>query len=106
MSMISESKLVNGSIFTECRLSENFYSKMCQTQVFSDIIFTVLFIDTPGGLVGISDAHPVSLSRGSIGGDGSAMENGHGSTRARVRAVMPKNWEVAYSDSGEPFYIE
>ncbi|KAM9505441.1 membrane-associated guanylate kinase, WW and PDZ domain-containing protein 3 isoform 3-T3 [Salvelinus alpinus] len=58
------------------------------------------------GLVGIGNAYPVSLSRGSIGGDGSAMENGHGSTSSRVRAVMPKNWEVAYSDSGEPFYID
>ncbi|XP_045065320.1 membrane-associated guanylate kinase, WW and PDZ domain-containing protein 1 [Coregonus clupeaformis] len=49
-----------------------------------------------GGLAGISNAHPVALSRGSSGGDGSAS----------VQAVMPKNWEVAYSDSGEPFYID
>ncbi|KAK6308226.1 hypothetical protein J4Q44_G00214970 [Coregonus suidteri] len=64
----------------------------------------------PRGSAGISNAHPISLSpcrsRGSSGGYGSAMENGHGSTSARVPAVMPKNWEEAFSNSGEPFYID
>ncbi|KAL1020989.1 hypothetical protein UPYG_G00007320 [Umbra pygmaea] len=61
----------------------------------------------PRGSAGISNAHPVSpspcRSRGSSGGYGSAMENGHGSSSARVE---PDNWEVAFSDSGEPFYID
>uniref|UniRef100_A0A8C8CLB9 Uncharacterized protein n=1 Tax=Oncorhynchus tshawytscha TaxID=74940 RepID=A0A8C8CLB9_ONCTS len=60
----------------------------------------------PRGSAGISNAHPVSLSPCWSRGYGSAMENGHGSTSARVPAVMSKNWKKAFSNSGEPFYTD
>ncbi|KAJ8411965.1 hypothetical protein AAFF_G00142320 [Aldrovandia affinis] len=61
-----------------------------------------------GGSVGASSAPPPTLSpsqsRDSSGGDGSALENG-GSTSG-VRGGLPENWELAFSDSGEPYYID
>ncbi|CDQ91727.1 unnamed protein product [Oncorhynchus mykiss] len=61
---------------------------------------------TRSGSAGISNAHPVSLSPCRSRGYGSAMENGHGSSSARVPAVMSKNWKKAFSNSGEPFYTD
>ncbi|KAJ8016791.1 hypothetical protein DPEC_G00011030 [Dallia pectoralis] len=62
------------------------------------------------GLSGMGHLHPPSSSpcrsRGSSGGYGSAMENILGSSSARGPATVPDNWEVAISDSGEPFYID
>ncbi|XP_045552058.1 membrane-associated guanylate kinase, WW and PDZ domain-containing protein 3 [Salmo salar] len=63
-------------------------------------------VSSSSGSAGISNAHPTSLSPCRSRGYGSAMENGHGSTSARVPAVMSKNWKEAFSNSGEPFYID
>ncbi|KAG7477500.1 hypothetical protein MATL_G00070270 [Megalops atlanticus] len=61
-----------------------------------------------GGSVAASSAPPPTLSpsqsRDSSGGDGSALENG-GSTSGG-RGGLPENWELAFSDSGEPYYID
>ncbi|XP_061074782.1 membrane-associated guanylate kinase, WW and PDZ domain-containing protein 1-like [Conger conger] len=61
-----------------------------------------------GGSVGASSAPPPTLSpsqsRDSSAGDGSALENG-GSTSG-VRGGLPENWELAFSESGEPYYID
>nr|XP_015208826.1 PREDICTED: membrane-associated guanylate kinase, WW and PDZ domain-containing protein 1-like [Lepisosteus oculatus] len=55
-----------------------------------------------GGSLGVSSGAPPGLSpsqsRDSSGGDGSTMENGG--------AGLPENWEMAFSDSGEPYYID
>ncbi|KAM4610612.1 membrane-associated guanylate kinase, WW and PDZ domain-containing protein 3 [Polymixia lowei] len=66
-----------------------------------------------GGSAGVSSsAPPVRQSpfrpRCSSGGNGSAMENGGVSSRsgARSRALMPDHWEQAFSDPGEPYYID
>ncbi|RVE70860.1 hypothetical protein OJAV_G00068890 [Oryzias javanicus] len=44
----------------------------------------------------------------STGGDGYPLENGFISSKsgARIRGVMPDHWEQAFSDPGEPLYIE
>uniref|UniRef100_A0A6Q2X6A7 MAGI family member, X-linked b n=2 Tax=Esox lucius TaxID=8010 RepID=A0A6Q2X6A7_ESOLU len=64
----------------------------------------------PRGSAGIGNPHPHSpspcRSQGSSGGYGSAVENILGSSNARGPAGIPDNWEVAFSDSGEPFYID
>ncbi|KAI1891195.1 hypothetical protein AGOR_G00162450 [Albula goreensis] len=61
-----------------------------------------------GGSVGASSAPPLTLSpsqsRDSSGGDGSALENGGGPSGGR--GALPENWELAFSDSGEPYYID
>ncbi|XP_048873547.1 LOW QUALITY PROTEIN: membrane-associated guanylate kinase, WW and PDZ domain-containing protein 1-like [Brienomyrus brachyistius] len=61
-----------------------------------------------GGSACASSAPPQasspSQSRDSNGGDGSALENGGGAA-GRPRG-LPENWEMAYSDSGEPYYID
>ncbi|KAJ8259449.1 hypothetical protein GJAV_G00169390 [Gymnothorax javanicus] len=61
-----------------------------------------------GGSVGASSAPPPTLSpsqsRDSSGGDGSALENGGSSSGGR--AGLPDNWELAFSESGEPYYID
>ncbi|XP_046895777.1 membrane-associated guanylate kinase, WW and PDZ domain-containing protein 3 isoform X4 [Hypomesus transpacificus] len=59
------------------------------------------------GSAGIRGAPPAPLSspRGSSGGDGCAMENG-GSSSSRLQAVMSENWEVAFSETGEPYYVD
>ncbi|XP_018608490.1 membrane-associated guanylate kinase, WW and PDZ domain-containing protein 1-like isoform X3 [Scleropages formosus] len=61
-----------------------------------------------GASVGASSAAPrlssPSQSRDSSGGDGSALENGGGTSGGAGR--LPENWEMAYSDSGEPYYID
>lgn len=68
-----------------------------------------------GGSAGISSGVPHihrSLGRpraSSNGGSRGAVENGIiGSSRggARVRGVMPDHWELAFSDPGEPHYID
>ncbi|XP_029103767.1 membrane-associated guanylate kinase, WW and PDZ domain-containing protein 3 isoform X3 [Scleropages formosus] len=59
------------------------------------------------GSVGASSAPPPTLSpsqsRDSSGGDGSTLENGGGSSGGRTG--LPENWELAFSDAGEPYYI-
>ncbi|XP_035243676.1 membrane-associated guanylate kinase, WW and PDZ domain-containing protein 1 isoform X2 [Anguilla anguilla] len=61
-----------------------------------------------GGSVGASSAPPPTLSpsqsRDSSGGDGSALENGGSSNGGR--GGLPENWELAFSESGEPYYID
>ncbi|XP_055024318.2 membrane-associated guanylate kinase, WW and PDZ domain-containing protein 3 isoform X1 [Misgurnus anguillicaudatus] len=44
-----------------------------------------------------------SQSRHSSGGDGSALENGVGHRRG-ARVTGSENWEMIYSDSGNPYY--
>ncbi|MCJ8735286.1 hypothetical protein PDJAM_G00245110 [Pangasius djambal] len=46
-----------------------------------------------------------SQSRDSIGGDGSAFENGSRHRRGPQRAGL-ETWEMTYSDSGEPYYTD
>uniref|UniRef100_UPI0037E8CFFD membrane-associated guanylate kinase, WW and PDZ domain-containing protein 3 n=1 Tax=Semicossyphus pulcher TaxID=241346 RepID=UPI0037E8CFFD len=65
------------------------------------------------GSAGISSsARPSHRSprrpRTSSGGDGRVVENGiiGGRSIARVRGVMPDHWELAFSDPGEPHYVE
>ncbi|XP_029911726.1 membrane-associated guanylate kinase, WW and PDZ domain-containing protein 2 isoform X2 [Myripristis murdjan] len=66
-----------------------------------------------GGSAGVSSGvPPVHQSPGrprrSSGGDGSAVESsvigGRGGTR--LRALMADRWEQAFSDPGEPYYID
>ncbi|XP_047467132.1 membrane-associated guanylate kinase, WW and PDZ domain-containing protein 2 isoform X2 [Mugil cephalus] len=67
-----------------------------------------------GGSAGVSGGIPLghrSPARpraSSSGGDGCVIENGIIGSRscARVRGVMPDHWEQAFSDPGEPLYIE
>ncbi|XP_032422959.1 membrane-associated guanylate kinase, WW and PDZ domain-containing protein 1 isoform X2 [Xiphophorus hellerii] len=49
-------------------------------------------------------ALPLSQSWDSTVGSREGMENGAGG-RGRGGAPLPENWELAYSDSGEPYYI-
>ncbi|XP_078806127.1 membrane-associated guanylate kinase, WW and PDZ domain-containing protein 3 isoform X8 [Oryzias latipes] len=61
-----------------------------------------------GGLSGLAGAPPTTLplsqSWESAAGSRVGVKNGGGG-RARGGAPLPKNWEVAYSDSGELYYI-
>ncbi|XP_051525797.1 membrane-associated guanylate kinase, WW and PDZ domain-containing protein 1-like isoform X2 [Myxocyprinus asiaticus] len=60
-----------------------------------------------GGSAGASSAPaPISSpsqSRDSSGGDGSAFENGVGPRRS-ARLTGSENWEMTYSDPGNPYY--
>ncbi|KAF6739834.1 Membrane-associated guanylate kinase, WW and PDZ domain-containing protein 2 [Oryzias melastigma] len=47
---------------------------------------------------------PLSQSWESAAGSRAGMEN-EGGGRARGGGPLPENWEVAYSESGEPYYI-
>ncbi|XP_068453317.1 membrane-associated guanylate kinase, WW and PDZ domain-containing protein 3 isoform X2 [Clinocottus analis] len=66
-----------------------------------------------GGSAGVSSSIPTShrspgRPRASSSGDGRVVENGVIGSRsgARVRGVMPDHWEQAFSDTGEPHYID
>ncbi|XP_029363190.1 membrane-associated guanylate kinase, WW and PDZ domain-containing protein 3 isoform X2 [Echeneis naucrates] len=50
---------------------------------------------------------PLSQSWESTVGSPEGMENGGGRGRGRGRGgALPQNWELAYSESGEPYYID
>ncbi|XP_071754913.2 membrane-associated guanylate kinase, WW and PDZ domain-containing protein 3 [Centroberyx gerrardi] len=62
-----------------------------------------------GGSAIVPPVHPSpGRPRGSSRGDGSVMENGGIGSRsgARLRALMPDHWDQAFSDPGEPYYID
>ena len=61
-----------------------------------------------GGSVGISSAPPtaLALSQSWDSRDGVGEENGGSSIATRGGGALPENWELAFSDSGEPYYIE
>ncbi|XP_045065214.1 membrane-associated guanylate kinase, WW and PDZ domain-containing protein 2 [Coregonus clupeaformis] len=60
------------------------------------------------GSVGASSAPPTakSLSQSWDGRDGVGEENGGSGIATRGGATLPENWELAFSDSGEPYYID
>ncbi|XP_030641043.1 membrane-associated guanylate kinase, WW and PDZ domain-containing protein 1-like [Chanos chanos] len=61
-----------------------------------------------GGSAGASSVPAPTLSpsqsRDSIGGDSGALENG-GLPSRTVRGAQPEVWDMVYTDSGEPLYI-
>ncbi|XP_061591226.1 membrane-associated guanylate kinase, WW and PDZ domain-containing protein 1-like isoform X2 [Cololabis saira] len=61
-----------------------------------------------GGSAGVSHRSPGRPRASSSGEDGRVVENGIIGHRsgARIRGVMPDHWEQAFSDPGEPLYIE
>uniref|UniRef100_A0AAZ3PN15 Uncharacterized protein n=2 Tax=Oncorhynchus tshawytscha TaxID=74940 RepID=A0AAZ3PN15_ONCTS len=61
-----------------------------------------------GGSVGISSAPPtaLALSQSWDSRDGVGEENGGSSIATRGGGALPENWELAFSDSGEPYYID
>ncbi|XP_041952821.1 membrane-associated guanylate kinase, WW and PDZ domain-containing protein 3-like isoform X2 [Alosa sapidissima] len=63
-----------------------------------------------GGSAGASSLPAPTLSpsqsRDSSGGDGSALENGFGRRRSSRRHASRQNWEMVYSDSGDPYYVD
>ncbi|XP_023693270.2 membrane-associated guanylate kinase, WW and PDZ domain-containing protein 2-like isoform X2 [Paramormyrops kingsleyae] len=60
------------------------------------------------GSVGASSAPPTTLSpsqsRDSSGGDGSTLENG--GIASAGPGGLPENWDLSFSDSGEPCYMD
>lgn len=60
----------------------------------------------PAGLAGAPPTVlPLNKSWESAAGNREGTENGGGRGR-RGGVPLPENWELAYSDSGEPYYIE
>ncbi|KAK6308612.1 hypothetical protein J4Q44_G00218830 [Coregonus suidteri] len=61
-----------------------------------------------GGSGGISSvpATTLALSQSWDSKDGVGAENGGSSIATRGGGALPENWELAFSDSGEPYYID
>uniref|UniRef100_A0A6Q2ZEL0 MAGI family member, X-linked a n=1 Tax=Esox lucius TaxID=8010 RepID=A0A6Q2ZEL0_ESOLU len=60
------------------------------------------------GSVGASSAPPTALaiSQSWDSREGVVVENGGSSIATRGGVALPENWELAFSDSGEPYYID